>query len=330
MFDFLKRNALVKRGLASRKTRRRYSQNELTQQLEYAGYTKALVFAAFTAGLALLIFGGHRPEPTKNFVIALLFFAAAVTQLWINQPKTSVRASRLLLVFGVCFLQLAATAIVIALCENGTFPFLKPEMAALLAPYAFAPLVLSVLLGRNHGLYAAIFVTFWTQLLFGAFTAPLFVCGLISGFTAVYLTLQVRKRSRLIRAGFGVGVALWLMALMFGLIGPIDLFTPGANDWQLLALQSGLAIGNGIVTATIVGGILPMLEHLFRITTDISWLEASDLNHPLLRRMTIEAPGTYHHSLVVANLAEAAAEGIGANGTLCRVCSYFHDVGKLV
>jgi putative nucleotidyltransferase with HDIG domain len=114
------------------------------------------------------------------------------------------------------------------------------------------------------------------------------------------------------------------------LIGPIDLFTPRANDWQLLALQSGLAIGNGIVTATIVGGILPILESLFRITTDISWLEASDLNHPLLRRMTIEAPGTYHHSLVVANLAEAAAEAIGANGTLCRVCSYFHDVGKLV
>ncbi|MBA3273755.1 MAG: HDIG domain-containing protein, partial [Chthoniobacterales bacterium] len=103
-----------------------------------------------------------------------------------------------------------------------------------------------------------------------------------------------------------------------------------SNDWSMIGLQSGFAIANGIVTATIVGGILPILEHLFKITTDISWLEASDLNHPLLKRMTIEAPGTYHHSLVVANLAEAAAEGIGANGTLCRVCSYFHDVGKLV
>ncbi len=79
-----------------------------------------------------------------------------------------------------------------------------------------------------------------------------------------------------------------------------------------------------------MAGVLPILEHLFQITTDISWLEASDLNHPLLRRMTIEAPGTYHHSLVVANLAEAAAEAIGANATLCRVCAYFHDVGKLV
>ncbi|HEV8185978.1 MAG TPA: HDIG domain-containing protein [Chthoniobacterales bacterium] len=330
MFDFLKRNTLVKRGLASGKTRRRYAPNEFAQRLEFSPYVKGLVLAGFAAGLALLLFTGHLPEPTKNFVVALLFLGAAVTQLWINQPNTFDRSSRLLLVFGIMLVQLTVTEIMLVVCRNGTFPFLKSEMATLLAPYAFAPLVLSVLLGRNHGLYAAIFVTLWTRLLFGAFDAPLLVAGLATGFTAVYLTLQVRKRSRLIRAGFGVGIALWLMALMFGLIGPIDLFTPRANNWQLLALQSALAVGNGIVTATIVGGILPMLEQLFRITTDISWLEASDLNHPLLRRMTIEAPGTYHHSLVVANLAEAAAEGIGANGTLCRVCSYFHDVGKLV
>src|SRR5207247_10140706 len=71
-------------------------------------------------------------------------------------------------------------------------------------------------------------------------------------------------------------------------------------------------------------------QHGCQSTTSRSWLQASGLNHPLLRRMTIEAPGTYHHSLVVANLAESAAEAIGANPTLCRVCSYFHDVGKLV
>src|SRR5438067_12997786 len=118
--------------------------------------------------------------------------------------------------------------------------------------------------------------------------------------------------------------------MTFGIIGPIDFLSPNTIDWKLIGIQSALAIGNGIVTATIVGGVLPMFEHLFQVTTDISWLEAADLNHPLLRRLTIEAPGTYHHSLVVANLAEAAAEAIGANPTMCRVCSYFHDIGKLV
>ncbi len=330
MFDFLKRNQLVKRGLASGKTRRRRAPNELLRKLEYASYTKYLIFSAFIVGLAFLLFGGQQPEPTKNFLIALLFFVTAITQLWINQPKTFSRASRLLLVFGAIFIQLVITKGLLVLCNSGMVSFLKPENGVLIAPYALAPLVLSVLLGRNHGLYAAVFVSLWGSILFGRVDAPLLVCGLISGFTAVYLTMQVRRRSKLIRAGVGVGLAIWLLALTFGLIGPINWFSPMTNDWTMLGVQSALAFGNGIVTAMVVGGALPILEHLFQITTDISWLEASDLNHPLLRRMTIEAPGTYHHSLVVANLAEAAAEAIGANATLCRVCSYFHDVGKLV
>ena len=79
----------------------------------------------------------------------------------------------------------------------------------------------------------------------------------------------------------------------------------------------------------IVSGLLPLFESSFNLTTDISWLELSDLNHKLLRRMQLQAPGTFHHSMVVASLAEAAAEEIGANPMMCRVCSYFHDIGKL-
>jgi cyclic-di-AMP phosphodiesterase PgpH len=329
MFDFLRRRRLLRRGLASKKTRRRRTRNELLRSLEAAGYVKVIVLAAFIAGLAFLIFSGQQPEPTKNFVIALLFFATAIVQLWINQPRTFSQNSRVFLVFGTIFVQLAVTKLILVLSSEHAFKFLTPEMGWLLAPYAFAPLVLSVLLGRNHGLFAAVFVSLWSSVLFGKIDAPLLVISLISGFTAVYLTLQVRRRSRLIRAGVGVGVAIWLSSLSFGMIA-INLFPPTDNDWGMIGLQSALALGNGIITAMIVGGALPMLEHLFQITTDVSWLELSDLNHPLLRRMTIEAPGTYHHSLVVANLAEAAAEKIGANATLCRVCSYFHDVGKLV
>jgi len=330
MLAFFRRARLIKRGLASRKIRRRRARSELLRNLEYAPYAKLLIFAVFAAGLAFLVFSGQQPEPTKNFVIALLVLATAITQLWINQPKSFSQSSRILLIFGVILIQLAVTKLLLVLCNSGTYSFLKPEMGGLITPYAFAPLVLSVLLGRQHGLYAAFFVSLWSSVLFGPIDAPLLVTSLISGFAAVSLTLQVRRRSKLIRAGLGVGIAIWLLSLTFGLIGPINWFFPMANDWGMIGLQSALAIGNGIVTATIVGGTLPILEHLFQITTDISWLEASDLNHPLLRRMTIEAPGTYHHSLVVANLAEAAAEAIGANATLCRVCSYFHDVGKLV
>src|SRR5213595_594237 len=330
MFDSFKRGRLIRRGLASRKMRRRRARSGLKRNLEYLPYTKVVIFAVFVGGLAFLVFTGQQPEPTKNFVIALLVLATAITQLWINQPKSFSQNSRILLVFGVILVQLAVTKLLLVIFNSGNYRFLKPEMAGLITPYAFAPLVLSVLLGRQHGLFAAFFVSLWSSVLFGPIDAPLLVTSLISGFTAVSLTLQVRRRSRLIRAGLGVGLAIWLLSLTFGLIGPINLFGSVANDWGMIGLQSALAVGNGILTATLVGGALPILEHLFQITTDISWLEASDLNHPLLRRMTIEAPGTYHHSLVVANLAEAAAEAIGANATLCRVCSYFHDVGKLV
>ncbi|MEO7168684.1 MAG: HDIG domain-containing metalloprotein [Spartobacteria bacterium] len=330
MFNFLRRTRLVKRGLASGKTRRRRGSNEMLRSLESATWMKVTIFALFVAGLALLIFSGQQQEPTRNFVFALLLLATAIAQLWINQPRTFLRNSRVLLVFGIIYLQLGLTKLLFALCNSGVFALLKPESAWLIAPYALAPLVLCVLLGRNHGLYGAVFVSLWSSVLFTKVDAPILFIGLISGFTAVLLTQQVRRRGRLIRAGLCVGCAIWLLSLTFGIIGPINLFNPGAIDWPMIGLQSALAIGNGILTAMVVGGALPILEQCFQITTDISWLEASDLNHPLLRRMTIEAPGTYHHSLVVANLAESAAEAIGANATLCRVCSYFHDIGKLV
>jgi putative nucleotidyltransferase with HDIG domain len=91
-------------------------------------------------------------------------------------------------------------------------------------------------------------------------------------------------------------------------------------------MASGLA--TGLVTGVIVVGVLPVLEGLFKRTTDITLLELTDFNHPLLRLMQMEAPGTYHHSLVVAQLAENAANAIGANPLLARVCALFHDIGK--
>ena len=92
------------------------------------------------------------------------------------------------------------------------------------------------------------------------------------------------------------------------------------------ALYSGAA---GLAVGFLVLGILPFIERAFRITTSMTLLELADASHPLLRRLSLEAPGTYNHSLQVASLAEEAAESIGANSLLCRVASYYHDVGKI-
>src|ERR1041385_5098196 len=230
MFDFLRRGRLIKRGLASRKTRRRRARSELMRNLENSPYIKMLIFAMFVGGLAFLVFSGKQPEPTKNFLIALLVLATAITQLWINQPKSFALNSRILLVFAVILVQLAVTKLLLVICNSGNYRFLSPEMAGLITPYAFAPLVLSVLLGRQHGLYAAFFVSFWSSVLFGPIDAPILITSLISGFTAVSLTLQVRRRSKLIRAGLGVGIAIWALSLSFGLIGPINLWSIMGND----------------------------------------------------------------------------------------------------
>src|SRR5947207_11520851 len=175
MFDFLKRARLIKRGLASRKMRRRRAGSELIRNLENSPYIKVLIFAMFAGGLAFLVFSGRQPEPTKNFVIALLVLATAITQLWINQPNTFSQSSRILLVFGVILVQLSVTKLLLVICNSGGYSFLKPEMGGLITPYAFAPLVLSVLLGRHHGLYAAFFVSLWSSVLFGPIDGPLFV-----------------------------------------------------------------------------------------------------------------------------------------------------------
>ncbi|MDA8414707.1 MAG: HDIG domain-containing protein, partial [Desulfobacteraceae bacterium] len=89
------------------------------------------------------------------------------------------------------------------------------------------------------------------------------------------------------------------------------------------------AVVGGVLTAGFVSGFIPVIESLFNYTTDIKMLELANLNSPLLRDLMVNAPGTYHHSVVVGNLGEAAAESIGANPLLARVAAYYHDIGKI-
>lgn len=334
MWDFFKRRRLVGKGLDCGKRRRSVEEGWLADELHGGWLARWVLLAGFAIGLAAMIFSGHQDEPAKRFLLGLLVFGTAVAQLWMNHGQTFRSNSRLGLVLGVIMAQLVAIKILIfqASCGN-----MNLHLALLLMPYAFAPLILSVLIGRNHGIFAAFFGSIWGLMVVGK-NGPagpveptvFLVISLITGFIGVFVTMQVRRRSRLIRAGVYVGIATWILAAAFGLIGPIIWESLGHTDWRMVGFQSLAAIGTGIVTAIVVSGVLPLLENGFKITTDISWLERSDLNHPLLKRMSMEAPGTYHHSLAVANLAEAAAETVGANPTICRVCSYFHDIGKLV
>lgn len=340
MLGFFERQRLVKKGLASAKLRRRRTESEWQQALENGPLAKMAIFIGFIFGLAAVIYSDVRSQPMEKVFIAVLIFLTALAQLWINHPKTFESNSRLLLMFGVMLVHLSIVKLILVTADNqilkgmitseGLSGLERQQLWKLCVPYAFAPLVLSVLLGKNHGIYAAVFVSLWGALVYRSIDAIFLVMSLISGFIAVFITLEVRRRVQLVRAGFFVGLSTWILALIFGLIGPIIWESLGGTNWKIIGMQSMVAIGSGIITGFMVSGALPIFEWAFRITTNISWLELADLNHPLLKRLVIEAPGTYHHSLVVANLAEAAAETIGASASMCRVCSYFHDIGKLV
>jgi len=143
-------------------------------------------------------------------------------------------------------------------------------------------------------------------------------CGIL---TCCFLLEEVRTRSKLVEVG---GLTALAMILASAAVSAAAM-EPAAILWRncLYAGAAGLGVG------FIVLGILPFIEKAFKITTSISLLELADASHPLLRRLAVEAPGTYNHSLQVATLAEAAAEAIGANSLLCRVGSYYHDIGKM-
>ena len=138
---------------------------------------------------------------------------------------------------------------------------------------------------------------------------------------ACFLLGEVRSRSRLIEIGGAMALAMMAATLATGFMG----FDP----WRFTAQNALYAGAAGLGVGFIVLGILPFIEKAFRITTGMTLLELADASQPLLRRVALEAPGTYNHSLQVAALAEAAAEAIGADSLLCRVGSYYHDVGKI-
>ncbi len=146
----------------------------------------------------------------------------------------------------------------------------------------------------------------------------------IGALLASLLSFRVRRRLQVIRAGLLAGVAQFIVAYILELQSSLVVFSALDLDLMLICLATGT------LASFLVLGILPIFEYIFKVLTNISLLELSDFNHPLMRRLILEAPGTYQHSLVMANLSEAAAEAIGANSLLVRVGAYYHDIGKLV
>jgi putative nucleotidyltransferase with HDIG domain len=331
--DAIKRWRLARQGLSSGKKRRIHSENPVVRALEESAWVKLALYAAFAVGCALLIFRNaagtaFAADPFKGALYGLVVSITAVVLFQVSLQGSCSRNSRVVLVFCSLVVHLMMVCLAMGLADSGV---ISDGFRFFIVPFALAPILHGVLLGRAVASFSAMFVT-----LIGCLLVPqadvlsYMILSLVSGMTSVLLAYQVRKRLQLLQAGIYIGAVTLALGLILGRLDIVAIFGPDSvNHLQIFGIGSVAAFGTAIVTALLISGLLPLFEGIFHLTTDISWLELSDLNHKLLRQMQLEAPGTFHHSLVVAALAEAAAEKIGANAPMCRVCSYFHDVGKL-
>ena len=328
---WLERRRLVRKGRACDKTRLTPSENTVRGQLEASGVARWLIPLGFGLLLYFAVAWGHPSEFRQKEILAFIVYTGGLMLLELDCPEVWRSNSKLILVLGASWFNLMVI--------KGIFIDLPPKDEAgmsqlyFLCPYTFAPFLVTLLLGTRAGLFAVLQVSILTALLIPSFNFPgpvptidrnftFLLVSLLSGFTAIYFTRNVRNRADLIRAGMAVGCLNLLCAVALGLVA--------GRDWQVLGWQALFGVGVGFFTALFVSAILPLVESAFQITTTISWLELADLNHPLLQQMTMEAPGTYHHSLLVANIAESGAKAIGLDPTACRVMAYFHDIGKII
>ena len=330
--DAFKRWRLARRGLSSGRKRRVHAENPVAMTLDRSVLVRFFLYLIFCAGVAVMVLRAasdtnFADDPQRGALFGFVLAGTAVAIIQSLHENVSQRNGRIVLVLGGLAGHMAVVRGISLMVDANA---MEGEMKFLLIPFALTPMIHAVLLGRGVGTFSTVYAALLGSLVMPkedvlVYLAVSLVCGLI----AVQAVHKVRKRVQLLRAGVYSGVAALLLCIVFGRINLMPGVADHLGGLKDAGLSSLAALGTGIVIALLVSGMLPVLEGTFQLTTDISWLELSDLNHKLLRRLQLEAPGTFHHSLVVASLAEAAAEAVGANAAMCRVSAYYHDIGKL-
>jgi putative nucleotidyltransferase with HDIG domain len=248
--------------------------------------------------------------PLARMLLMLLFIAAFTSYLRMELPAVA-RDNAMLAMFALL------TAVVMAVAQVMVNTLGLSEFTV---PIALAPLVIASLIEKRPALVFTLLLAVAVTTILEIRT-PFVPVAVMGGVTAVYSVARLRHRWHFLRANLTIALANLTAILAWDLarLTPFEMLAKDAT-WGLL---------NSFLATSLAFMLLPVAEHLFGLTSDITLLELSDLNRPILKRMQLEAHGTYHHSMIVGSLVEAAAEAIGANGLLARVQAYYHDIGKL-
>ncbi|QNK55513.1 HD family phosphohydrolase [Paenibacillus sp. PAMC21692] len=226
-----------------------------------------------------------------------------------------------LLMLLLIFLINIITIQIIALIQTDSVPY-----AGYLAPAALGAMLITLLLDMHLAIISSFIFTIMGSIILNPASNTLFdfkygFFVIVVSLAAIFSIHRASQRSAILKAGIMVSLfgALSVMAVL--------LMTEQLERMPFIYSVS-FAFASGLLTAVLVIGLMPFFEITFGILSALKLVELSNPNHPLLRKLLTETPGTYHHSVMVGNLSEAAAEAIGADGLLCRVGSYYHDIGK--
>lgn len=198
--------------------------------------------------------------------------------------------------------------------------YLYTFYSGLLIPIFVGTMLISILLNFELAVVVNCMLTICLSLLLRGDYKFLYL-GLICGVISAFMVTKAHQRSKLSMNGVLLGLTNAVFIVFINFIEK--------SDARTILTESLAVFVNGMVSMILTIGLLPFLESAFGIVTPLKLLEISNPNHPLLKKLLMEAPGTYHHSLMVGNLAEVASEDLGCNALLARAGAYFHDVGKL-
>jgi putative nucleotidyltransferase with HDIG domain len=261
-----------------------------------------------TAGIAILVL---------TAMVILLFFFHRIT------PEIFGKRRRLVLIGSLMLLVLAFGKAFLAI-DLGNSDL--NNLTAILIPAAWATMTVTILLGVRIAIIVAIILGIFIGIMADpsgmsstGSLASLF--ALFAGLVGIQSVARLDQRSDLARAGLFIAVANVVLASGIALVLDFSLMV-----WLIGCL---FALANGILSSILTMGALPWFESWFNITSAVRLLELSNPNAPLLKELLLEAPGTYHHSVLVGNLAETAAEEIDADPVLVRVGALYHDIGKI-
>jgi len=203
-----------------------------------------------------------------------------------------------------------------------TFPFISPAAVYCLLPLAAGPMLVAIFFGPASAILFAIVLAVLSAFLLERQFNLLFYY-LIGSLVAIHRVEDTQDRTTPLKAGLAVSLVNAVVIVIFTL----------TVDEPLLSARTGaaviLGVAGGMLSGVITTGLSPMVEWAFDYTTSVKLLELANMEQPLLRGLMVQAPGSYHHSLMVGNMVEAAAKSIGANALLARVAAYYHDIGKI-